>query len=211
MKIAIRTHWRRITARSWTLSRWYYRLHQLELSGRPADAVWYFAYGSNMHESAFIERRGMRPSEWRAGRVKGFRLRFNLDGRPKGKAAPANISHDDANEVWGVLYKITGREMLRLNLSEGIPGKRYKPIWLDAEDADGRPLKAVTYIAQGNETDGRPSLRYITLLRDGARSHGLPDAWVKWLESIEHADASPDPVIPELTEAAGAVSAKSET
>ncbi len=37
------------------------------------------------------------------------------------------------------------------------------------------PVPAETYIAQGKETDGNPSLRYITLMREGARAHGLPD------------------------------------
>jgi gamma-glutamylcyclotransferase len=45
----------------------------------------------------------------------------------------------------------------------------------------------VTYIAQGMEVDGRPSLRYITLLRDGARAHGLPEHYIRFLEDVEHA------------------------
>jgi hypothetical protein len=87
-----------------------------------------------------------------------------------------------------VLYKITGREMLRLNSTEGVPRGRYQPIWLTAEDGDGRPVNAVTYVAEGNENDGRPSFPYISLLRDGARSHGLPDAWVRLLDSVEPAE-----------------------
>ncbi len=140
-----------------------------------------------MHDTAFLERRGMRPLEWKAGCLKGYRLRFNLDGRPKGKAAPANICPDPASEVWGVLYSITAREMIRLNASEGVPGSRYRPVWLDTETHDGFPVPAMTYIAQGNEEDGNPSLRYITLLREGARSHGLPEDWVRFLEDVEPA------------------------
>jgi len=179
---------RNLTARSWLLSRWRYRLHGLELHGRPGDAVWYFAYGSNMHDGVFLERRRMRPREWRVARIKGYRLRFNLDGRPLGKAAPANICADSSAEVWGVLYKITGRDVLRLNMSEGVPGKRYRPIRLLAEDANFRSIEAFTYIADGNVRDGRPSLRYISLLREGARSHGLPDAWLKLLDGVRHAE-----------------------
>jgi hypothetical protein len=52
-----------------------------------------------MHDSAFRERRGMQPLEWRPGRVKGYRLRFNLEGRPIGKAAPANIRADPEAEI----------------------------------------------------------------------------------------------------------------
>lgn len=185
--VAIRIRWRRLTARSWTLARWHYRLHGLELNGRASDTVWYFAYGSNMHDSAFLVRRRMRPLEWRVGRLAGYRLRFNLDGWPKGKAAPANICADPAGEVWGVLYRITSREMIRLNSTEGVPGGNYRPTWLDVEDADGRQVTAMTYVAPGNPIDGRPSLRYLALLRDGARAHGLPAEWVRLLESVEHA------------------------
>ena len=130
----------------------------------------------------------MRPDEWRAGRVNGYRLRFNLDGRPKGRAAPANISPIQGGEVRGVLYRISRRDLVRLNASEGIPGRRYRPLPLIDEDLRGNPLDAVTYIADGNETDGNPSFRYITLLREGARAHGLPHHWIEFLDRVEHAE-----------------------
>ena len=75
------------------------------LDGGPEDGVGYFAYGANMHDGPFQEHRGMRPSAWPAGRIPGYRLRFNLDGRPKGRAGPANISPDKDGKVWGVFYK----------------------------------------------------------------------------------------------------------
>jgi len=174
-------------ARSWRLSRLHYRLRGLQLAGRPADEVWYFAYGANMHDSAFRERRGMRPLEWRPGRVRSHRLRFNLEGRPKGKAAPANICPDPNAEVWGVLYRITRAGLVHLDATEGVPGRRYRHLWLDAEDINGRPLKAVTYVADGLPSDGNPSLRYLTMLRDGARAHGLPEHWVRFLDEVRHA------------------------
>lgn len=184
----MRIWWRRLLVKSWALSWCYYRVHGLRLTGRPSDEVWYLAYGANMHDSAFRERRGMRPLEWRPGCIKGYRLRFNLEGRPIGKAAPANICPDPDAEVWGVLYKITRRDLLHLDSTEGVPGRRYRPIWVTAEDIEGHTLTAVTYIAQGKETDGNPSLRYITLLRDGARAHGLPEHWLRFLEIIKHAE-----------------------
>lgn len=179
---------RRFVARSWSLSWCYYRLHGLSLAGPPHDVVWYFAFGANMHDSAFRERRRIRPLDWRAGRVRGYRLRFNLEGRPKGRAAPANLCADPQAEVWGVLYKITRRDLLRLDASEGVPGSRYRPLWIDAEDIEGKPLRAVTYIAQGKETDGNPSLRHLTLLREGAHAHELPEHWIRFLDGVRHAE-----------------------
>ena len=51
----------------------------------------------------------------------------------------------------------------------------------------GHTLRTVTYIAAGNKDDGRPSLRYLTLLREGARAHGLPEHYISFLEQVEHA------------------------
>jgi gamma-glutamylcyclotransferase len=178
----------RLAVRSWTFAKFHYRLWSVSLEGRPEDDVWYFAYGANMHDSAFRERRQMHAQEWRAGRIRDFRLRFNLEGWPKGRAAPANIEPAPDAEVWGVLYRITRKNLVWLDSTEGVPGSRYRHLWVDADDSNGHRLAAVTYIAQGKETDGNPSLRYITLLRDGARTHGLPEHWLRFLEGIKHAE-----------------------
>ena len=162
--IILRGRARRLVARSWTLSWFYYRLHGVPLAGWPGEQVWYFAYGANMHDRAFRERRGMRPVEQRIGRIRGYRLRFNLEGRPRGRSAPANLWPDAETEVWGVLYKLTRRDLLRLDSTEGVPGRGYRPQWFVAEDHDGRLVSAVAYIAPGRETDGNPSLRYLDLV-----------------------------------------------
>lgn len=188
LRRAVRSRWRWLLARSWFLAKHHYRWHGLVLTGRPSDPVWYLAYGSNMHHSAFRERRRMQPTEWRVGCVKGYRLRFNLEGRPPGKAAPANVCPDPDGEVWGVLYRITRRELLRLDSTEGVPGRHYRHVVVQAADPDGNVVEAVTYSAIGKETDGFPSLRYISLLREGARVHGLPEAWLQYLDSVQHAD-----------------------
>ena len=186
--IGLRRPLRRLVAKSWALSRLYYRWRGLRLAGPPREPVWYFAFGANMHDSAFRERRGMRPAEWRAGRVKGYRLRFNLEGRPRGRAAPANIAPDPGAEVWGVLYRITRKQLLHLDSTEGVPGRRYRHLWVEAEDVEGNALRAVTYIAEGKETDGKPSLRYVTLLREGARAHGLPEHYLRILDGVKPAE-----------------------
>ena len=103
------------------------------------------------------------------------------------KAAPANRRPEAEGEVWCVLYRISLRELVRLNASEGVPGRRYRPVWLTAQDSRANPLYAVAYLADGNEEDGNPSLRYITLLREGAHAHGLPDHWIEFLAAVDPA------------------------
>jgi len=164
----LRPKLRRLIRRSWFLSRCYYRYQGARLLGRPGQEVWYFAYGANMDDGTFRARRGIQALEWSSRPHQGYRLRFNLDGRPKGKAAPANLHPDPGAEVWGVLYRITRRDLLRLDSTEGVPGRGYRHIEIAAEDRNGRVVQAVTLMAQGNEVDGKPSLRYITLLRNGA-------------------------------------------
>ncbi len=179
---------RRWLAKSWWLSRGHYRIRGIALTGCPQDDVWYFAYGANMHDSAFRVRRGMKSLEWRIGRAPGYRLRFNLEGRPRGKAAPANLCADLTADVWGVLYRITRAGLLHLDATEGVPGRRYRHLQLDVHDAKGNVLRAVTYVADGLESDGWPSLRYITLLREGARAHGLPEPYIRFLDQVKHAE-----------------------
>jgi hypothetical protein len=176
--------WIPVILRHWPLARLWYRLWGLTLEGKPSDEVWYFAFGANLNDSVFRGRRKMRPLEWRVGRIDGYRLRFNLEGRPKGKAAPANIEPHDGEEVWGVLYRMTRRDMVWLNSTEGVPGWRYFPIWVKAEDRDGDQITAFTLIAEGLSEDGNPSPRYITLLRDGARQHNLPLRWIDKLDRV---------------------------
>ena len=183
----LRPKLRRLVAKSWILSRCYYPLRGHHLSGRPTDEIWYFAYGGNMNDSTFRVRRRIRPLEHRSGHIKGYRLRFNLDGRPSGKAAPANLYPDPDSEVWGVLYRITRRDLTRLDCTEGVPGRGYRHVMIEAKDRNGRVIPVITYMAQGKEVDGKPSLRYITLLREAARFHVLPENYICFLEGVEHA------------------------
>jgi cation transport regulator ChaC len=185
--VVTRRRLRRLIARSWLLSRLYYRLSGSRLVGRPDDEVWYFAYGANMHDAAFRVRRGIAARETRVARVEGFRLRFNLEGRPRGRAAPANLDRDKRAEVWGVLYRITRLDLLHLDRTEGVPGRGYRHVAVTACDAEDRLVAAIAYMAEGKAADGRPSLRYLTLLREGARAHGLPEHYQRWLDNIEPA------------------------
>ena len=184
----IRSKLHRLFTKSWLLSRCYYRWRGARLSGRPTDEIWYFAYGANMDEATFRVRRGIQPLGCCSGSIRGYRLRFNLDGRPRGRSAPANLYPDPDEKVWGVLYRMTRRDLMRLDMTEGLPGRGYRHVKIEAEDSNRRVVQAVTYMAEGKEVDGKPSLRYITLIREGARAHGLPKSYIRFLQAVEHAE-----------------------
>ena len=107
-------------------------------------------------------------------------------GPSQGQGGAGEHLSDPDGELWGVLYRITRRELLRLDYTEGVPGRNYRHVLVSAEDTDGNIVSAVTYMARGLDEDGTPSFRYISLLRDGARVHGLPETWVQYLDSVQH-------------------------
>ncbi|MCH7486632.1 MAG: gamma-glutamylcyclotransferase [Proteobacteria bacterium] len=168
----------------WPFCRVWVRLRRGRLPRRSIpDPVWYFAYGSNMNERLFRERRHMTPIETRIGRLTNHRLCFTVGGgmRP-GRSAPANIADDPGGTVLGVLYLLTLPKFVRLDASEG---RQYAYLWTEVEDAAGNIVPAVTFKVPAAAPEGRPSLRYLDLLREAARQRGLPAEYVAFLDGVE--------------------------
>lgn len=150
---------------------------------RIPDPVWYFAYGSNMNERLFRERRHMTWHEARVGRLKEYRLAFTVAGgmRP-GVSAPANIVASPGGVVYGALYLLPLRKFARLDNSEG---KQYGYLWTEAEDLASNRLPVVTYRAPHAAPEGRPGRRYFDLIREAARQRGLPADYVAFLDRMQ--------------------------
>ena len=150
------------------------------------DPVWYFAYGSNMNERLFRERRHMTPIETRIGRLTNHRLRFTVAGgmRP-GASAPANIADDPGGTVHGVLYLLPLHKFVRLDASEG---RQYAYLWTEVEDTGGSFVPAVTYKVRTAAPEGQPSRRYMNVIREAARQRALPEDYVEFLENVKHAE-----------------------
>ncbi len=148
------------------------------------DAIWYFAYGSNMNRGTFVDRRGMHPIRERAGFLDDYRLCFNIPIGPGGRAV-ANLQSQAGARTWGVLYLITTEEFDRLDRTEGVPSGVYRRIPVNVGVDSGRPIAAFTYQSERITEGRKPSARYIGLLIEGARQHGLPDDYLDFLGSFE--------------------------
>ena len=148
-----------------------------------SEGVWYFAYGSNMHHAIFCERRGMCPRASRVARLAGYRLCFNLAIGP-GERGVANVEPVDGACTWGVLYLLTGDELSRLDRTEGIGFGAYARVLVEVE-ADGERVQAHTYVSTRTREGRKPSARYLGLLLEGARQHGLPVDYVAALEACD--------------------------
>ena len=94
-----------------------------------ARAVWYFAYGSNMHTATFCGRRGIRFSRALPGRLSGWRLVLDKPPLVPVGEAFANIVPDATAHVLGVLYEISGADLEHVGLTEGVRIDNYR--WIE--------------------------------------------------------------------------------
>jgi cation transport regulator ChaC len=150
----------------------------------PAGKLWYFAYGSNLHDAIFRERRGMTVHRVRRGWLDGYRLRFNLPIGP-GERGCANVEPAPGHSVWGALYLLSCEDCDRLDRTEGVHVGAYRRIVIDVRLEDGTRRAAFTYRSSFTSDARKPSARYLTLIVEGARQRALPDDYVRWLESFE--------------------------
>ncbi len=173
----------------WAMARFWIRLR----SGRNPprhlpDPVWYFAFGSNMNERLFRERRHMTRIEAKVARLDGYRLCFTVaGGRRPGASAPANIRPAPGQAVYGVLYLLPLRKFARLDASEG---RQYAYLEVGVIDASGAEVRAMSYIGPAGAPEGRPSRAYLEIVRAAARECGLPSQYLAFLEGIEPREES---------------------
>lgn len=146
------------------------------------DALWYFAYGSNMSGAILRERRGLAPLAWRTATLADYRLVFSLPVGP-GERGVANV--EPATGVWtcGVLYLLSAEDCERLDRTEGVP-RFYQRHPVDVVASGGERIPAYTYRSEFRVEGRKPSARYLGLLLDGCREHCLPATWVAYLRAL---------------------------
>ena len=145
------------------------------------DRMRVFAYGSNMSTPRLRERA---PSAIAVsiGYVSGRTLKWNkvsVDGSGKCDMAPAL----GPGQVWGVVFALDGAEKPALDKAEGL-GKGYREEVVQVHTSGG-VVEANAYVATRTENGLRPYHGYKQYVLDGAREHGLPDAYIRMLEATE--------------------------
>lgn len=143
----------------------------------------YFAYGSNMFTYR-LEKRVGRVEIIGVGKLPKHSLQFNkvsIDGSLK-----ANITNNDKDEVYGVLFKINPSRKDELDKAEGL-GKGYVINEIEVEQFEtNEKIKAFTYVADkiDNSNTNKPYDWYIKLIAIGAEEHKLPDEYVNKIKSV---------------------------
>lgn len=148
------------------------------------DTLWYFAYGSNMQRATFLERRGMHPLEWRRARLPDHCLCFNLP-IGDGERGVANVEPAVGAEVIGVAFRLTTAEFDFLDKTEGVDSGVYERVAAALRTEDGNALGAFTYRSRLITEGRKPSPRYMGLILEGAREHGLSDEYIRSLHDFE--------------------------
>ena len=154
-----------------------------------ADLVWYFAYGSNMQAATFAGRRGIRWRRAVAARITGWELVIDKPSLLGMQEAFANVVPAPAAVTYGVAYEIAPADLEHVELTEGVKLGNYARASVHAEILAPSPgslerVPAYTLTSELRRPDLKPSTRYMTLLLDGARSHGLPNEWLDRLAAI---------------------------
>ena len=147
--------------------------------------VWNFAYGSNLHPDRVRSRAMFKPSRVERARLVDWRLAFNLStGLPFAEPSMANIIPAAQREVHGLALEMTEAQLEALIRSEG-GGRFYHCVELPLQTYAGDHIHARAFIARDEmvREEVPPSLRYMTLIRDGARAHALEDAYCAALDA----------------------------
>lgn len=137
-------------------------------AGNPA--LWYFAYGSNLHQPTMLARVGNWSSAMPAtlyGYSRVFASRF-ANSTPY-----ANIVRSANSSVDGALYLISQDSARTLDYYEGVPAN-YVRINVTAF-ANKTSVQAYAYQYSGGGFPSRPSQNYLWLISEGLRSFGYPD------------------------------------
>jgi gamma-glutamylcyclotransferase len=144
---------------------------------------WYFAYGSNMNALRLFEERlkpqGVGAGDRIAGRLDGWRLAFNKQGRVPGTGA-GNIVLAAGEVVHGTLNLLPAKGFEVLDQYEGVAGGHYERRCVPVVRGDtGEAVEAITYVAMLVGAELRPTRVYLAHLLAGRDL--LPEDYCRWL------------------------------
>ena len=145
--------------------------------------IYYFAFGSNMDQEQMKERC---PDARVLKKVvlKNYKIAFTIFS-PKRLCGCADILKSIGDEVWGILYEITEKDLETLDQIEMHPIK-YKRFTTYVEDEFGKKYKVETYEVASKEGEFlKPSEHYLGLMIKASRTFNFPKAYSSKLKETE--------------------------
>jgi len=160
-------------------------------------AVWYFAYGSNMQSATLRGRRGVDYQHAIPARVAGWQLVFDKPGLVGFGTSYANIVPNPNASVLGVLFAVSDADLEHIDFTEGVLIGNYRRIAVPVTvlpTLPDPPRTAFTLTSDRRDPTLRPSHRYMAMLIEGAREHGLPEDYIAFLHTVPAAPEPPEAV-----------------
>ncbi len=132
----------------------------------------HFAYGSNMHRG-IMRRHAPTAVPIGVARLADYRFVITSDGY-------ASVAPAHTRIVYGVLWRLTPRDRVTLDLWENVAAGQYRakilPVW-----QNGRRRPALVYVARRRPL-GRPKAGYMEIVVAAARALELPEDYIASLE-----------------------------
>ena len=132
----------------------------------------HFAYGSNMHR-AVMRKHAPAAQPLCPARLEGHRFVITADGY-------ASVMPDRSGYVHGLLWRLTPRDRVTLDLWENIANGLYRAEMLPVRDDGGR-RRVLVYVARQRPL-GRARPGYMEIVVKAARELELPAGYIASLE-----------------------------
>ncbi|XCN71329.1 MAG: gamma-glutamylcyclotransferase family protein [Candidatus Electrothrix aestuarii] len=146
------------------------------------DSLYYFAYGSNMSNEVFIDRRKMNPVQKYNVVLGNYELVFDQKGIQYIEPCFASLRKKIGARVYGILYELTPQDAEQLHKTESA-GYDIEELEISV---DGLGMKkCFTYINRDSCPGRKPSQRYMNKLIKGATEHSLPETYLEELRAVE--------------------------
>ena len=133
----------------------------------------HFAYGANMSD-AVMRKHAPAARALGVAVLAGHRFVIGADGY-----ASVEPARTQMQKVYGVLWRITSHDAVRLDVWENIAGGLYRAETLPVR-IGGRRLPALVYVARPGSARPRPG--YMELVLAAAREWKLSPAYIRSLE-----------------------------
>ncbi len=136
------------------------------------EPMLHFAYGSNMHR-AVMRRHAPAATPLGVAELENYRFVITPTATPRSSRASAQT-------VFGLLWRLTPRDRVTLDLWENIAGGLYRAVTLPVQYG-GRHVPALVYLARPRP-HGQPKPGYMEIVVKAAGELELPDDYVASLQ-----------------------------
>jgi len=138
-----------------------------------------FQYGSNCTAARVNSRNRLKGHAKDLGRAKTVEdsdIAFDVYSQTNACAA-SDLIQTPGRKAWGVLYKLSKKDLERLR---EIEGPRYEEQSISVIDKKGKKQKATTFVVKEKERRQglATSAAYVSWIVYGLRDHGAPEDWI---------------------------------